>query len=71
MIEPYRAKEIMKSIKNMAHKEVVLFSKYSPDEREFIMDKIKTQTRKNGFEVETNGFSEKPETINKFRKRIL
>lgn len=65
MINKLRKKQIINIILNLKHKEEKSFKEFSPEEKLFIIDKIKNQNGSRGFEMECNN------AITKFRKRIL
>lgn len=64
-------KEITKMMMNLKPKVEVKFSSFDTEQRNHIMQMIINQKRSLGFEIETNGTSEDPSSITKFRKLIL
>lgn len=68
MLEPLRKKQLINIILNLKDREEHSFKGLNDEEKEFLLEKISKQDGSKGFIIETNGTSEKSETILKFRK---
>lgn len=67
MITEKQKQNILGIIFNMKHFEVLYFKDFQPLEREYIMGLIINQKGDKGFSIQTDGHSERPETITRFR----
>lgn len=71
MITEAGKRKVIKAIEDLPAREIKMLNQFTEDERKYIINLARIQTRTRGFEIELDGTAADPSTHTKFRKLIL